>query len=166
MWHTQHVSMKATLLKMMFRFGLFNPNNTRARGATLLCCSLFLVISVNNTQSIVCGGLEKHLPWPSGGDPVYIIEAAVSNQCLSGILHCHLLHPNRPPKHTPTHTLQESGVGFHQSMYFVRKLLKRGVKTPSLILCQIRIFRLAPDQRNSGTRNSHSSVLACIGLMM
>lgn len=70
----------------MFRFGLFNSNNTSASGATLLRCSLFLAISVNNTQSIVCGGLEKHLPWPSGGDPVYLIEAAVSKQCLPGIL--------------------------------------------------------------------------------
>lgn len=70
---------KVTPLKMMFRSGLFNPNNRTARGATLLPCSLFLAISVNNTQSIVCGGLEKHLPRPSGGDPVYLIETAVSN---------------------------------------------------------------------------------------
>lgn len=61
-WHTQHASMKVALLKMMFRFGPFSPNNMTARGATLLCCSLFLAVSVNNTQRIVCGGLEKHLP--------------------------------------------------------------------------------------------------------
>ncbi len=88
----------------MFRFGLFNPNNMTARGATLLRSSLFLAISVNNTQSIVCGGLEKHLPWPSRGDPVYLIEAAVSNQCLSGIFYRHLLHPHAPQVHTYTYT--------------------------------------------------------------
>lgn len=32
-----------------------------AGGATSLCCSLFLAVSFNNNQSIVCGGLEKHL---------------------------------------------------------------------------------------------------------
>lgn len=115
---------EVTLLKMMFRFGLFNPNNTTDRGATLLRCSLFLAISVNNTQSIVCGGLEKHLPWPSGGDPVYLTEAAVSNQCLSGIFYRHLLHPHTPQNtHLHIHNKSlELGVGIHQSLYFVRKL--------------------------------------------
>lgn len=61
-WHTHHVGLKATFLKMMFRFGLLNPNNMTAGGATSFCCSLFLAISFNNNQGIVCGGLEKHLP--------------------------------------------------------------------------------------------------------
>lgn len=74
------------------------------RGASLLHSSLFLVVSVNNIQSIVCGGLEKHLPRPSGTDPVYLIEAAVSNQCLSGILYRHLLHSPKTPPPPPTHT--------------------------------------------------------------
>lgn len=106
-WHTQHASLKATFLKMMFRFGLLNSNNMTAGGATSLCCSLFLAVSFNNNQGIVCGGLEKHLPWPWAGDPVYLMEAAVSNLCLSGILGCHLLDLGHPPKPTPT--LQKSG---------------------------------------------------------
>jgi len=112
---------KVTLLKMMFRFGLSNPNNMSARGATLLPCSLFLAISVNNTQSIVCGGLEKHLPRPSGGDPVYLTDASVSNQCLSGIVCRPLLHSHRP-QNTHTHIQEESRAGIHHSLHFVRKL--------------------------------------------
>lgn len=107
---------EVTLLKKMFRFGLFNPNNVTARGATLLPCSLFLVVSVNNTQSIVCGGLEKYLPRPSGRDPVYLIEAAVSNKCLSGILYRQLLQPPINT-HTRIKTWHSS-----QSLYFGRKL--------------------------------------------
>lgn len=68
----------------MFRFGSFNPN-TIPRGATFLHRSLFLAISVNNTQSIVCGGLEEHLPRPSGGDPVYLTDAAVQPVSLWNI---------------------------------------------------------------------------------
>lgn len=95
-----------------------------ARGATLLPCSLFLAISVNNTQSIVCGGLEKHLPRPSGGDPVYLIGAAVSNQCLSGIICRHLLHPSHHPKHTHTYTCTTRIKSWHSNtaLFFVREL--------------------------------------------
>lgn len=111
---------EVTLLKKMFRFGLFNPNNVTARGATLLPCSLFLVVSVNNTQSIVCGGLEKYLPRPSGRDPVYLIEAAVSNKCLSGILYRQLL---QPPININTHTHTRIKTWHSsQSLYFGRKL--------------------------------------------
>lgn len=42
------------------------------------------------------------------------MEAAVSNQCLSGILGCHLLDLGHPPKPTPT--LQKSGAGINHSL--------------------------------------------------
>lgn len=135
---------------MVFRSGSFNPNNMTARGATSLPCSLFLAVSVNNTQRIVCGSLEKHLPRPSGPDPVYLVETAVSDQCLSleytTVTFC-TSAPKTPPP--PTNTQHESGLGIHWSSSFWQETVEtRTEDAQSDLLNQIGIFTLAPDQRN------------------
>lgn len=149
---------------MMFRFGPFNPNNMTARGATLLRCSLFLAVSVNNTQSIVCGGLEKHLPWPSRRRSCLPYRRC----CLHPVsLWNILLSPFTPRPLPEPHTfIHGDRAGIHQRVYFVRKLLRRGVKTPSLIVRQVSTFGLAPVQRNLRMHNSDSIVLASVGYMM
>lgn len=129
LWHTQHVSWRSHCSSDDVPFWL-NPNNRTAWGATLLPCTLFLAISVNNTQSIVCGGLQKHHPWPSGGDPVYLTDSAVSNHCLSRMLLHHLLHPEC---HRPKHN-KHSPVSTHHDQLWGN--WKKQVQTPCLITCQ------------------------------